>query len=140
VSRLRLLTGLDQAGHAFAHPLNFPLQFEPRLFLHPAPHFSPSASMSALVAVPVLDEEVGVLFADLRPAYGETRQPARSTSSHAFAHRGFWSLPPVLLRSGWLASRARRKCGPSRPGSRLDRPATNRAPITIAPSGSSEWR
>ena len=67
---------------------------------------SPSASMSAAVASPVIDQELLCFSETCAPPSVRPRQPARSISSQALRPGGLAKVePPVRLR-GWVSARA----------------------------------
>src|SRR5690606_3435826 len=68
---------------------------------------SPSPSMSALVASPVLIRKLACFSLTCAPPSFRPRQPAASTSRQALSPGGFLKVePPVLVRSGCDSSRA----------------------------------
>ena len=67
---------------------------------------SPSASMSAAVALPVLMRKLQCFSDTMAPPLRRPRQPASSISFQALCPVGLTKvLPPVRARIGWLSSR-----------------------------------
>ena len=102
--------GASGRRHAPPYPLDFPFERHALALATPgARTSSPRPSMSALVASPVLIRKLACFSLTCAPPSVSPRQPAASTSCQALSPGGFLKVePPVLLRSGWIASRA---CG-----------------------------
>src|SRR6185369_4463658 len=103
---------------------------------------SPSASISALVALPRLSRKLQCFSETWASPIVSPRQPAASTSTHALWPGGFLKVdPPVRLRSGCDSSRARAMASISAPiASGSPGVPRNTASITTAPAGTSLCR